>query len=389
MTELDRNDLTHELYDPHRRQFLGAMALAAGTAGLIGAGAVRAQAPAGAAGAPAPAGGPPAAPNPFANPYSAPLRELKGKTAYVTGASSGIGLGIARAAYNAGMNVIIGYIDDTQIDGAMALFPDKTRAMSYKHDVTDRAAWPGLIKAAEDRFKRVHLLVNNAGVGARAEVGTATFNDYDWAMGVNVGGVFNGINAFLPRMRQYGEGAHIVTTSSMSGILPGGRLGIYTASKFASAGMMEALRLEVDGSNVGCSVYLPGGVSTNIGRSELYRPETLRNPGQSAPNAPPTRPQAPAAKGPAAPAAAAAPINAGMDPLEAGECVLEGVRNNDLFIFSHPEFAFGIRERFECVMASIPVGRSVPPTRLAIERVTMRVPLYAVETSKLQANPRR
>jgi NAD(P)-dependent dehydrogenase (short-subunit alcohol dehydrogenase family) len=334
----------------------------------------------------APAAAPPAAPNPFANPFSAPLRELKGKTAYVTGGSSGIGLGIARAAYNAGMNVVVGYIDDTQIDGAMALFPDRSRVLAYKHDVTDRAAWAGLVKAAEDRFKRVHLLVNNAGVGVRAEIGTATHADYDWGFGVNVGGVFNGINAFLPRMRQYGEGAHIVTTSSMSGILPGARLGIYTASKFAAAGMMEGLRVELDGTNVGCSVYLPGGVNTNIGRSELYRPQNLRNPGATAPNAPPTRPQA-AAAGPAAPGAPV--MAAGMDPLEAGECVLEGVRNNDLFIFSHPEFGFGIKERFDCVMASIPVGRSVPPERLAIERVTMRVPLYAIETAKLQANPRR
>jgi NAD(P)-dependent dehydrogenase (short-subunit alcohol dehydrogenase family) len=358
--------------DAHRRRFLGG----------LGAGLLAAAAPAPAQQAPAAPAGPPPAPN-LANPFSAPLRELEGKTAYVTGASSGIGLGIARAAYNAGMNVVIGYIDDTQIDGAMALFEDRSRVLAYKHDVTDRAAWAGLVKAAEDRFKRVHLLVNNAGVGARAEVGTATFNDYDWAMGVNVGGVFNGINAFLPRMRQYGEGAHIVTTSSMSGILPGGRLGIYTTSKFAACGMMEALRVELDGTNVGCSVYLPGGVNTNIGRSELYRPQTLRNPGAAAPNAPPTRSQAPAAT-PGAPVTAA-----GMDPLEAGECVLEGVRNNDLFIFSHPEFGFGIRERFDCVMASIPIGRSVPPTRLAIERVTMRVPLYAIETAKLQANPRR
>jgi NAD(P)-dependent dehydrogenase (short-subunit alcohol dehydrogenase family) len=361
------HDLTHELRDPHRRRFLGGMALAAGVLAAPGA---SAQTPARA---------------PVPGPFPAPLPDLEGRTAYVTGASSGIGLGIARAAYQAGMNVVLGYIDDTQIEGALALFEDRSRVLAIKHDVTDRAAWAGLIKAAEDRFKRVHLLVNNAGVGVRAEVGKATFNDYDWGMSVNVGGVFNGINAFLPRMLQYGEGAHIVTTSSMSGILPGARAGIYTVSKFASAGMMEALRVELEGTNVGCSVYLPGGVNTNIARSELYRPETLRNSGAPAPNAPPTRPPGAAA----AVAAGAAPTAAGMDPLEAGECVLEGVRNNDLFIFSHPEFGPGMRERFDCVMASLPIGRSVPPARLAIERVTMRVPLYAAETAKLQAHPRR
>ncbi len=307
---------------------------------------------------------------------AAPLREVQGKTAYVTGASSGIGLGIARAAYEQGMNVVLGYIDDSQIEGALAVFEDRSRVMALKHDVTDRASWARAADDMEKRFGRVHLLVNNAGVGVRAQVAEATHNDYDWGFNVNVAGVFNGIHAFVPRMRQYGEGAHIVTTSSMSGILPGAKAGIYTATKFAALGLMEALRVELEETDIGTSCYLPGGVNTNIGRSELYRPEALRNARAPAPNAPATRP----------PAAAGAPTGPNMDPLEAGRLVMAGVRNNDLFIFSHPEFKAGIAERFEAILASVPaMVAPIPQSRLASERVTMRVPLYSAETARLLA----
>lgn len=357
-----------DLFDefrPGRRRFLGGLALTATASGLGGA--LRSPAVLGQASA-------------LPSPAAAPLREVAGKVAYVTGASSGIGLGIARAAYNAGMKVIIGYIDDSQIEGALAHFEDRKRVHAIKHDVTDLAGWTRTADEAEQTFGRVHLLVNNAGVGVRAQVAEATRNDFDWGFGVNVGGVFNGIMTFVPRMRAYGEGAHICTTSSMSGVLPGGKAGIYTATKFASMGLMEALRIELDGSNIGTSVYLPGAVNTNIGRSELYRPAELKNaPRASA--TPPTQPvPRPAGTAPAAPA--------GMDPLEAGRCVIEGVRNNDLFIFSHPEFRQGMQERFDSVIASVPLGRAVPPERLVVERVTLRVPLYALETARMQANPR-
>jgi NAD(P)-dependent dehydrogenase (short-subunit alcohol dehydrogenase family) len=361
-----------------RRNFLGSLTFAAGASGLLGASSsVRGATPAPPETSPMPP--------PMILPQRAPLADVAGKTAYVTGASSGIGLGIARACYDAGMKVIIGYIDDSQIEEALTLFADKSRVHAIKHDVTDRPGWVRLADEAERKFGRVHLLVNNAGVGVRAMLSTSTYNDYDWGMAVNTTGVFNGIATFVPRMKGYGEGAHIVTTCSMSGILPGASLGVYTTSKFATCGMMEALRVELQNTNIGTSVYLPGGVNTNIRLSERYRQEQFRNApaASAAPVAPPA--QAAAAPRPANAPPAAPP--AGMDPLEAGRSVLLGVRRNDLFIFSHPEFKDGMRERFESVLASIPLGREVPQARLAIERVTMRVPMYAAETAKLRADP--
>ena len=145
---------------------------------------------------------------------------------------------------------------------------------------------------------------------------------------------------------------------------------------------MEALRIELEDSNIGTSVYLPGGVNTNIRLSENYRPQALRNATPSQAIAVPPLPV------PGAPPPQGTPPS-GMDPLDAGQCVIEGVRNNDLFIFSHPEFRAGMQERFESVLASVPIGRTVPQERLALERVTMRVPLYAAESARLQSNPRK
>ncbi|MEY2854525.1 MAG: hypothetical protein RL030_1657 [Pseudomonadota bacterium] len=363
-----------------RRGFLGSLSLAAGATGILGA-----MSPALYAQNATPGAG-------FQPPQKPPLANVAGKTAYVTGASSGIGLGIARACYDAGMNVIIGYIDDRQVDEALSFFADKSRVMAIKHDVTDRPGWDRLVVEAEKRFRRVHLLVNNAGVGLFATVSKGSFNDFDWGMAVNVTGVFNGIHTFVPRMLEYGEGAHIATTSSMSGILPGATAGIYTTSKFATCGMMEALRVELQATNIGTSVFLPGGVNTNIRDTERNRPEQFRNAAAGTqPPRPATPPPAAAAGAP--PSAARSDsgqsggMSAAMDPLEAGRSVLHGVRRNDLFIFSHPEFKEGIRERFDAVLASVPVGRVVPQERLAIERVTMRVPLYAAESARLQADP--
>jgi NAD(P)-dependent dehydrogenase (short-subunit alcohol dehydrogenase family) len=367
--------------DLSRRRFLGSLSLAAGASGVLGAmsPALYAQ-------------NTPTSGAAFQPPQKPPLANVEGKTAYVTGASSGIGLGIARACYDAGMNVIIGYIDERQVDEALSFFADRSRVMAIKHDVTDRPGWDRLVVEAEKRFRRVHLLVNNAGVGLFATVSKGSFNDFDWGMAVNVTGVFNGIHTFVPRMLEYGEGAHIATTSSMSGVLPGATAGIYTTSKFATCGMMEALRVELQATNIGTSVFLPGGVNTNIRDTERNRPEQFRNPsGGAQPPRPATPPPAAAA---AAPPAAqrsdsgqSGGMSAAMDPLEAGRSVLHGVRRNDLFIFSHPEFKEGTRERFEAVMASFPVGRGVPQERLAIQRVTIRVPLNAAETARLQANP--
>jgi NAD(P)-dependent dehydrogenase (short-subunit alcohol dehydrogenase family) len=259
------------------------------------------------------------------------LKELKGKTVYITGGNTGIGLGIGRAAADAGMNVVMGYIEADKVESALAQYKPEQRArvMAIYHDVTHRPGWGNTLREINAKFGNLHLLVNNAGIKTLRQASQVEGGGWDAAVAVNFTGIYNGCAAVIPHMIEHGEGSHIVTTSSMGGILPGVNAGVYTATKFAAFGIMEALRVELMGTNIGTSVYSPGGVSTD------HEPDD------------PARVLM-------------------MDPVEAGERVLNGVINNDLFIFTHPEFKAGMKERFDAILASVP-DEPFPETRARAE----------------------
>jgi NAD(P)-dependent dehydrogenase (short-subunit alcohol dehydrogenase family) len=299
-----------------------------------------------------------------------PLADVRGKVAFITGGSSGIGLGIGRVLSAAGMKVVFTYMREDHRDRALALFPAGNPGVhAIRLDTSDR---DGMVRAADEaeaKFGAVHLLVNNAGVGITSQISTATWNDWDWAMNVNVDGVFNGIRTFLPRMLARGSG-HIVTTSSSAGLVAG-MLGLYVTSKYAVMGMMEALRVELEGRNIGVSVFCPGLVKTDIFHSERNRPASLENPGGPRAAAPP-------------PGIEGAPVvdlmAAAMDPIEVAELVLAGIRRNDLFILTHQEFQPGVQERHDALMASFP--REIAP-QVRREAVATFVPtLYAEEAAR-------
>jgi NAD(P)-dependent dehydrogenase (short-subunit alcohol dehydrogenase family) len=339
-----------------RRQILGGMAASAGAAALLaplaGGTARAADAP------PAPAA--PAAPPPGARPpprdavlgtpppagqrQQAQLTDLKGRTVYITGGNTGIGLGIARAAANAGMNVVMGYIQEDQVGPAMKLFKpeQQSRVIAIRHDVTDRDGWVKTLAEINGKFGNLHLLVNNAGIKTLRQASQVDARGWDAAVAVNFTGIYNGTAAVVPHMLAHKEGSHIVTTSSMGGILPGVNAGVYTATKFAACGLMEALRIELMGTNIGTSVFMPGGVSTDNIASEAGTESLM------------------------------------MDPLEAGERVLNGVKHNDLFIFSHPEFRPGMKERFDAILASEPTD-GFPEARARAQTRVLTAPPYAPE----------
>ncbi|MCP5145896.1 MAG: SDR family NAD(P)-dependent oxidoreductase [Gammaproteobacteria bacterium] len=312
------------------------------------------------------------APNP-----AAPLKDLRGKVAFITGGSSGIGLGIARACKEAGMKVCVSYRTQSHMDEAKEFFADDPDNFHYvRLDVTDRDGMKKAADEVEQRFGKVHLLVLNAGVGVGASASSATYNDWDFAIGVNLYGVVNGVHEFLPRMVAHGEPAQIVTTSSMSGVFHGANATVYTTTKYAVVGMMEGLRGELADKNIGVSAFVPGGVNTNIRNSERNRPEELRNEG-----VPDAAPQA--ARGPA-PARPAGPPP-GMDPLECGRLVLRGVKRNDMWIITHPEYGQGVKERCEALVLSIPVGDPpAPPERVAFEARVLTHKVYTDELARLK-----
>ena len=189
------------------------------------------------------------------------MQDLKGKLAFVTGGSSGIGLGIAEALAEEGMKVAFTWRRQDHLDQAMAVLAKPGRVIHpVKLDVTDREGFARAADAVEQALGPVQVLVNNAGVGVGGLIEDATYDDWDWVMGVNVGGVINGIVTFLPRMVASGLEGHIVNVSSMGGVAALGSVGVYATSKFAVVGLSEALRTDMIGRNIGVSVYSPGPV---------------------------------------------------------------------------------------------------------------------------------
>jgi hypothetical protein len=208
-------------------------------------------------------------------------------------------------------------------------------------------------------------MVNNAGNKSRALISKVSDADWADAVAVNFTATYNSVVACLPHMLEHGEGSHIVVTSSMSGLLPGGNLGVYTATKIAAVGLMEALRVELEGTTVGTSAFVPGGVNTDnyIGTGE-------ENPYRAAHPMPGPPSGIPRPKGPPP----------GMDPLEAGERVLNGVIHNDLFIVTHPEYMPGTKQRFDAMLASEPVGDTSPPAeRVQFEQRVLHAGIYPRE----------
>jgi NAD(P)-dependent dehydrogenase (short-subunit alcohol dehydrogenase family) len=270
------------------------------------------------------------------------MQEVAGKTAFVTGGASGIGLGMVEAFVAAGMNVVIADLRPDHVEIALQRFVEsraRQRVHAIELDVTDREGFTRAADEAEVVFGNVHVVCNNAGMGILGPVTAARYDDWDWGLGVLLGGVVNGVQTFLPRLLAHGEGGHIVNTSSMAGVLPIPGAAIYITAKAALIGLSEALRSELADKGIGVSAFCPGPVQTNIREGGRTRPERYGDSGyvelerelEARPNSP-----------------------LWMDPLECGQRVLTGIRRNDLYIFTHREFREGADERFRAMLASFP-----------------------------------
>ncbi len=279
------------------------------------------------------------------------MENIEGKTAFITGGASGIGLGIAKACAKYGMKVVIADSRQDALDETMAFFKKTGQSVHpIKLDVTDRAAYTKAADEAEAVFKKIHVLVNNAGVASGGPAWNMTFKDWDFSIGVNITGVANGLVIILPRILKHGEGGHVVATSSTAGFFAVNGCIIYNMTKYAITGMMETLAGDLQGTNVGASVLIPGPTMTNLGPSTFAnRPAHLRNEGQTWPPQPPPPPKdgQPMRR-------PMFDFSVFMDPVETGERVVRGIRRNDLFIHTHPEFREGYIARNEALIRAIP-----------------------------------
>lgn len=277
--------------------------------------------------------------------------DFAGRTALVTGGVSGIGFGIARAFSDAGMDLVLTWRNEAHREEAARWFADRGRPAPrfVRLDVTDRARWAEIAEEAG----KVHVLVNNAGVSVFGPTDEASHDDYDWIMGVNFGGVVNGLVAMLPGMKAHGEGGHVVNVASMAAFCAGPQAGIYTASKFAVRGLTESLRYNLAPHGIGVSLMCPGLTRTNAWDSALKRPDGFAASGF----APPDRAELEEfGKG----------FDFGMDPLEVGEKTLAGMRANKGLILTHPDHREDFEEIAAELFAALP-DEPIPEGRAHIE----------------------
>ena len=272
------------------------------------------------------------------------ITDFTGRTAFITGGASGIGLGIAKVLAERGARVVIADLRQDHIDRAMGEFAGGGRSnavSALQLDVTSREAYADAAARMQADFGGIDILVNNAGVGLEGPLLQASYADYDFGFGVNIGGVINGFVSFMPQMIAHGRGGHIVSTASLAAevVMPA-HLAIYAASKAAVCHYCEAVKGELGSHGLGVSILLPGPIKSNIHQANQNRPEHLR-----------------AGSGFTESEAALAQRQVGdswMEPEEVGHMVAEGILSNQTYIVTHGIFKDWQRARDQAVLDATP-----------------------------------
>ena len=272
------------------------------------------------------------------------MKDLAGKTAFVTGGASGIGLAMSRAFAEAGMNVMLADIEtDALADAVKSLHNVGPGVRGVVCDVADPASVDRAGKETYDSFENVHVVCNNAGVAAGGGIDDISLDSWKWVLDVNLMGVLHGTRTFLPHMRAHNEGGHFVNTASMAGMMSGMGFSPYTASKFAVVAMSEGLAPQIKPFGIGMSILCPGFVRTRIGESGRNRPQHYGPANAYAPDSPAA----------AMVAMIAELIKAGIEPSDVAARVLNAIREDELYIFTHPEMGVEMKQRFEAIEAAM------------------------------------
>jgi NAD(P)-dependent dehydrogenase (short-subunit alcohol dehydrogenase family) len=272
------------------------------------------------------------------------MRELAGKTAFVTGGASGIGLALGRAFVQAGMNVMLADIETDALEAAVeSLRGSGTEVRGIVCDVADPLSVERAAEASCQAFGKVNVVCNNAGVAAPGGIDDISLDNWRWVLDVNLMGVVHGIRTFLPHIRAHGEGGHIVNTASMAGMSSGLGFSPYVASKFAVVGLSEGLATQLKPLGIGVSVLCPGFVRTRIGESGRNRPERYGA----------TQTPDPASPAGLLLAQIAERLQSGLDPSQIAARVLAAIRGDELYVFTHPEMRDEVEERFAAIMVAM------------------------------------
>ncbi|WP_342363634.1 SDR family NAD(P)-dependent oxidoreductase [Terrarubrum flagellatum] len=267
------------------------------------------------------------------------MKNLSGESAFISGGASGIGLAIAKALTREGVKIAIGDIDAAALERATGeLRALGVTAHPVRLDVADPASWAAAVATTEAAIGPVRILCNNAGVGpVHADTTDTPAQDFDWALRINLGGVFHGTQSFGRRMKEAARGGAIINTASILSLFPNAGFPAYVASKFAVMGLSEAMRMELAPHGISVGVLCPGFVRTPLREtSQRFRPSTAGGPQEPAPE----RPSA-------------------MEPDAIGAMVVDAIRDGRLYIFPHPEYRAVVEDRMARILAGF--GASAQP----------------------------
>ena len=281
------------------------------------------------------------------------MNQFSGKTVVISGGAEGIGFGIASAMGKQGMNVVLGDIDANQLDIARTkLESESINVLTVQMDVTSISQWQNLADKAIERFGKVHMLVNNAGVGSiPGTIEQTDDKDWRWVLDVNLMGVIYGTQTMVPLMKQHGEQSWLINVASMAGMMGVPTAGAYTATKVAVVGMSESWYAELKPHNIQVSVLCPAFVKTRINLSTRNKPAELRSEKEN--NADVANPSS-AAKH------MQHVIDNGLPPAIVGERVVEAVSNKELYIFTHPNYRKVVQKRFQAIDDAFARSESSP-----------------------------
>jgi NAD(P)-dependent dehydrogenase (short-subunit alcohol dehydrogenase family) len=274
------------------------------------------------------------------------MRELAGRTAFVTGGASGIGFALGHAFARAGMKVMLADIEAEALAAAVKrLHGSGPDVRGVCCDVADPVSVERAAAASFEAFGHVHVVCNNAGVGGGSGIDNISVDNWRWVLDVNLMGVVHGIRSFLPHIRAHGEGGHIVNTASMAGMNSGLGFSPYSASKFAVVNMSEGLAMQLAPLGIGVTVLCPGFVRTRIWESGRNRPERY-GPSQS---------PDPASDAGKLAANLAELGRSGLDPCDVAAQVVGAMRENELYVFTHSgaDWRAELEARFGAILAAM------------------------------------